>query len=493
MPSKSENTEQEVGTSGLQTEAAATKFFKSKHGQQFLSQVVEVIEEKEQEKQAAILWQQQEELKAAAILTASQEDTVVVRPLDETEVVLSEPQENNIPEEPDTSTYDAMMKGFNKNMEALEEHRQQIEQRYEDYNDNLKQADDFIDTLPTDNKDDAIQKIEDKIKELEANNDKDAQRIYGLVDEGKENEARDELQKLNAKNLQVGTLKDMLSVVKGEKSLYTAEGEKIDLNDTNVVDAFKESGFIVPDGQKIVTETNEETGEKEFFLLGEDDELTDENKESAKDAFDRKKPELSSVKSLVGDMKDKELTSIRDEISKLQTSANESAPVAKSEQTAAPAPAAPSKKSGKEADTDGPPKTGEDEEKKEEDLYDKFMALIKTIERIADEQFDKLLDKILNAMSGKSRGDTPEIVMDPQNNTEDLLETDELEPEEPKPEFAAITDNTNTQQHKESLEGYHALAIENNEKNNPSSGAPLQITDGNEIEPEDTNSVTSKV
>ncbi len=186
---------------------------------------------------------------------------------------------------------------------AQEEHSKACK-RYDHYDENIKTVDRFIETLDPKNKPQTLKALQGRIDALEIPMNAEADVIKKLVDQEKYDEARLKIDQMNAKNLQIGTLKDMMAVVNGQKEMYNKQGEKVGL--------FKDADFIVPSDKQLIKE-----GEK-FYLLGKDEPLTDANRNAAEQAFLRAEPELSSVKNLIAANRSKEMGSLGAEVARLQ-------------------------------------------------------------------------------------------------------------------------------------------------------------------------------
>lgn len=136
-----------------------------------------------------------------------------------------------------------------------------------------------------------LQGIENNIKQLTQQLDKDAKEIGLLLESGNENDegkANELIQKSNARNLQVATLKDMLSVVKGEHYLAKSDGSK--------ATSFTDAEYIVPKDKKIIKDGDH------YYLLKTNqniNELTHEDKKQAAKDYKSVKHDLINVKNLV--------------------------------------------------------------------------------------------------------------------------------------------------------------------------------------------------
>lgn len=171
------------------------------------------------------------------------------------------------------------------------------EEQYKTYNNSLDKVDKDIAEIEqkmdgASGKEEAIKSIKDKIKNLEASFQNDADKINSLLLEGDKKsmaEARVLLDGLNAKNLQVASLKDMLEVTEGKKNMYNKAGTQ--------VYTFKEAEFIIPAEQKIAKEGNN------YFLLKKNEDLTSlspERKEAAQKDFAKNEQQITGVKKLIG-------------------------------------------------------------------------------------------------------------------------------------------------------------------------------------------------
>ena len=180
------------------------------------------------------------------------------------------------------------------------------ETRYKEYDRNLNQVDQFISKLDPKDPAQSLAQVKAEIARLEGtpeDRERETDEIYKLLDEGLEDKARAKMDCLNAKNLQIGTLKDMVSVLENKKVMYNKEGER--------VTSFKDADFVVPTGKKIIKEGDN------YYLLGEKEELSPNNKEAAQRAFKRAESEMQSVKNLVGANHGVEFNALNQEVSRI--------------------------------------------------------------------------------------------------------------------------------------------------------------------------------
>lgn len=139
------------------------------------------------------------------------------------------------------------------------------------------------------------QKINEKIQELTTMIQVEQQQLTALVDRFAETEDpldEEEAFKLRDQsiehNMQIGALKDFLSVLSGKSQLFDAEG--------NPVTSFAKAEYILAKDKKIAKQDGK------YYLLNADQSLNDlsiEEKEQAEQAYLRLKPEMLSVKHLV--------------------------------------------------------------------------------------------------------------------------------------------------------------------------------------------------
>ncbi|KTC65768.1 coiled coil protein [Legionella adelaidensis] len=138
-----------------------------------------------------------------------------------------------------------------------------------------------------------VRSIEDKILGLSKQLDADAAEISRLLESENEEDllaARELLNQSNARNLQLGTLKDMLDVVNKKSYLVKADG--------STASNFAEAEFILPKSKKIIKDGDQ------YYLVDASKDLkdiqADENlKNQAAKAFQQAKHDLMNVKSLV--------------------------------------------------------------------------------------------------------------------------------------------------------------------------------------------------
>ena len=180
--------------------------------------------------------------------------------------------------------YENQRKGF-----ALE--RENTIKRYDQYDKNLETIDPFIKRINPKDKKHAIETLEAKIHDLSNENDREMERIQQiLLDPQRMGEGRKALDAYNAKNLQIATLKDYLSVVKGDKVLYDKQGQR--------VSEFAKADYMVPKGMTLVSDEMAPKSDG-LYLLKEGETLTKTNKINARMAFERAEPGFSSVKNLI--------------------------------------------------------------------------------------------------------------------------------------------------------------------------------------------------
>lgn len=169
-----------------------------------------------------------------------------------------------------------------------------------------------------------IQLIEQQIATATAKMEAEASKVSEYlashtIDEDNIAEVRSQLNISNAINIQIAALRDMLSVVKGESDLYTADGVR--------TDSFEEAQFILKRTSKIVNENGrlslspaDQSTERDTeaqlalkrtmklvnedgksYLLREDQDfatMSDPDKEAAHQLFKDVEPELLVVKKL---------------------------------------------------------------------------------------------------------------------------------------------------------------------------------------------------
>ncbi len=323
--------DEEVGQFGLQ-DVDTEAFFHSKEGLEIIAKFVEKMKEDiAEQEELAFLRAEEEHMKQAALAALALD-------IEGAKEEWKEWQEGGEKYHSDSLTHltdhtessrehlDHLDVDLQQaDLMGLEQEREKAHRRYDQYGKNIQEADDFIAKLNPKDKQQTVEAVQAKLDKLAKEIDAESDAVRQLVDSGKYEEARSRLEHLNAKNLQMGTLKDMMSVTKGDKEMYNNRGEKVAL--------FQEADFIIPSDKKLVKDGGE------FYLLGKDDLLTDENREVAKEAFRRAQPEMSSVKNLVSRNQGIEMEALVAKASRLQAEISEqqvSSVTAKPAPTAAP-------------------------------------------------------------------------------------------------------------------------------------------------------------
>ncbi|BCA93780.1 hypothetical protein TUM19329_01410 [Legionella antarctica] len=308
MANDSERIEEEVGRLGLQTPSTVDALLKTKVGASIVAQLIEAIVKKMVELQNFT----QEMTKKAAEssflrgLREEEEDKEAdtkkemfnLQPI----TPLSPPMK---PKDMET-TIGAQIQDLNEELDDVNDEIEQKTKLYDDYDKNIKEVDKFVKTVDLNDKTKALASIESELSRLEGSEEergKEAAAIDKLINDGQIDEAKKRVNVLNAKNIQIGTLKDMLSVVKGAKVMYNKNGEE--------VKSFDKADFVVPKDKKIVKEGDE------YFLLDKNDELSATNRDEAKAAFEREEPEMSSVKNLINTNRDSEMTELNQELERI--------------------------------------------------------------------------------------------------------------------------------------------------------------------------------
>ncbi|ASQ45480.1 hypothetical protein [Legionella clemsonensis] len=136
--------------------------------------------------------------------------------------------------------------------------------------------------------------LELKINNLKETLEKQAGKIGALIEEGNEEKARQLLHKHNGLHVQYEGLRDMVAVLKGEKTLWSKDGQPM-----SSFAQFGESAFILSKEQSIVLHDGK------YYLLQKDQSpenfpfLSEEDKNRAHKDFERARPSISSLKTLV--------------------------------------------------------------------------------------------------------------------------------------------------------------------------------------------------
>lgn len=305
--SDTDNIEQKIGEIGFQSGMFEKFIHVSKAGKELLDHIVMHAQEKEKEKED-LLMQYIEIIKQEAKILQrylEESDSGKVREQEEYQAaaLVSQQLAKSALQTPKVEEDKASL------LSELSDVTEEIgkkEKLYKDYESNIQQAEDFIEKLPP-KKEDSIEALKAEIARLEGTEEErnaQADEVFRLVDAGKEQEARALMDKQNAKNTQVGALKDMLAVVEGTKKMYKADGTE--------ATSFKEAQFIVPAHQKL-----EKVGDQ-YYLLKSGDTLSEANKEQAAQNFERHKNELVSVRSLISSNKSIEMMGLGSKIDNIK-------------------------------------------------------------------------------------------------------------------------------------------------------------------------------
>ena len=137
----------------------------------------------------------------------------------------------------------------------------------------------------------SIKTIQTTIKKVTQQINADAEEIGKLLETGDtkdERRARELMEKCNERNLEIATLQDLVSVLKGDKTLCKEDGTP--------ATSFSDADLILPKGNKIV----EKDGK--YLLLRANQTLDDMSKDDQNEAakkFLQLKPEMMGVNKLV--------------------------------------------------------------------------------------------------------------------------------------------------------------------------------------------------
>ncbi|MBA2710990.1 MAG: hypothetical protein H0U57_10395 [Tatlockia sp.] len=288
---KMTKSESDLGKLGLKNAADVAAFLKTKTSDEIFALILQfLIKKKESDLRTAqhnLMVERQDQ----AILMQSAE-----KENENKERLVSSIILNQLPKQEEKNTKAAEMpedneqkkSSMDKELARALKNVEKTEETYKHYNDNIDKAEEFIKTL--DSKDpltqlsllDAeIDKIAVEIEELEPE-------FYELLKKGDEEKARDILAQMNAKNLQIATLKDMKEACKGKKIMYSKEGE--------VTTHFENAHFIIPRDQILKKEGGN------FYLLNKNENfenLTPAEKEDKQQNFEQMKLQISRVRDVV--------------------------------------------------------------------------------------------------------------------------------------------------------------------------------------------------
>ncbi|STX29342.1 coiled coil protein [Legionella beliardensis] len=188
------------------------------------------------------------------------------------------------------ATKSAEQEKIQQELDKIAEYGETIDNRYEK---NLEPGANELDELSEKllAADNAQEAIKGQINELESKLDKQTDEISQLIANNEDKKAMELLHEHNKLHLQVAGLKDMLAVVNEEKKLFDKDGKE--------TDSFKEAAFILKPDQRVVIQNN-----KYYLVTGT--QLTEDNKLQAEAKFNKLKPEILAVKSLVQENKKEE-------------------------------------------------------------------------------------------------------------------------------------------------------------------------------------------
>lgn len=216
------------------------------------------------------------------------------------------PPPNTIEKEPPPQA--EAVQSLNTKIDSINERIKEIDERKKQYNQNVQDANKFIKNIESLTEEQKIAQLNGRILALDLQIQKNAERGASMADKNPV-QAHKLLREAAAANLQSGSLKDMLSVLEGKKTMCDSNG--------NPVDSFKDMKYIVPIDKKIVQE------EGEYYLLDASQQLHDlspSEREAAKDKFNND-PELRSVEDLVTDIitiEQEEKSDLQKELAKMQ-------------------------------------------------------------------------------------------------------------------------------------------------------------------------------
>jgi effector protein LidA len=177
-------------------------------------------------------------------------------------------------------------------MAELEEQGELIDQRNDSIETNLQLLNTFHEELEEKhgkaNAGAKIADIENKIAALKGQINQKREQIDTMIEAGHEKEASLHLHELYGLHMQQAGLRDMLSVIRQEKSFYDSDGK--------ITSSFKGADFLLANEQKIVK------SEGKYYLLTEDQDFNSmgpEEKSKAEQRYAQAAPDISSLKKVV--------------------------------------------------------------------------------------------------------------------------------------------------------------------------------------------------
>lgn len=176
-------------------------------------------------------------------------------------------------------------------LERLQRVETALAEKYQAFDEHIDDAFNEISEFPEDN-DSKIAHIEERITQLSIAIDSENDEISALLDSGDEEAARARLQTNNARNIHVAILKDLLSVVKQEKTMLKRNED----GSLEPAKSFHDADFIVPSEYKIVNKD----GKMLLLRTGQsENELSPEEIDKAERSYQKRLPEMTGVKALI--------------------------------------------------------------------------------------------------------------------------------------------------------------------------------------------------
>ncbi|MBA3537432.1 MAG: hypothetical protein H0T84_12635 [Tatlockia sp.] len=280
--------ESDIAQFGLQNAEKVVAFLKTKNAETLIAEIKKYFAEKKERDEKMALHSLEIEREKQGIIQKELAEKEEGR-----ELFMKYFAVENIPQPPpkDIASPETVDEKQPKKTSALDlalKDLEKTEEMYSNYNENISEAENFIKTLDSKDPLTKLERLEQRIKELKTELNEQASTISkldGTKDEGK---AREMLAEINAKNLQIAALKDMLEVVKGKKNMYDKEG--------NSTTTFADAYFIVSRDQKLHKDGSN------FYLLEANEvfeNLKPHEQTARKQEFEDMKQQISSVREVV--------------------------------------------------------------------------------------------------------------------------------------------------------------------------------------------------
>ncbi|MBA2657125.1 MAG: hypothetical protein H0U70_09110 [Tatlockia sp.] len=294
MPkNQSTNVESSIEEFGLQNATQVLTFLKTKISKELLAEIEGYLTDKKELDQRILQHTLQNEREEQALLLEElekeEETQEFIIKATALEILKQQAQKKLESSESSQEPATSANAGFDKTLDIALKDLEKTEETYSNYSKNLDEADLFVKDLdPKDEKTAEI--LVKRIEAIEQEIHEEAPKISELLSSGQDLKARELLNDLNAKNLQLALLKDLHAVCTGKKNMYTKDGK--------TANNFNEAFFIVHEDQKI----HYDKDSAKYYLLNKNenfDDLSQNDKAIRNDDFKDKEFQISRVRTVV--------------------------------------------------------------------------------------------------------------------------------------------------------------------------------------------------